>query len=85
MGPKADRQREMAISKKLFVLTSVLLLILASRAQEISQDVSVINIEVPVRVFKGDQFVDFLTIKDFEVFEDGIPQKIEAVYLIEKK
>jgi len=44
----------------------------------------VINIEVPVRVFKDGLFVDNLTIKDFEVFEDGISQKIEAVYLINK-
>jgi len=45
----------------------------------------VINIEVPVRVFKGDTFVGDLSIDDFEVFEDGIPQKIEAVYLIKKR
>jgi hypothetical protein len=43
-----------------------------------------INIEVPVRVFKGDQFIDPLTMADFEVYEDGLLQKIEAVYLIKK-
>ncbi len=47
--------------------------------QEISQ---VINIEVPVRVFKSGRFVDDLTIKDFQLLEDGVPQKIEAVYLV---
>jgi VWFA-related protein len=52
--------------------------------QEIQHDVSVINIEVPVRVFKGDAFVDNLSIGDFEVYEDGKLQKIEAVYLIKK-
>lgn len=46
--------------------------------------VSVINIEVSVRVFKGDAFADYLTINDFEVSEDGKPQRIEAVYLIDK-
>jgi len=40
---------------------------------------------VPVRVYEGGKFVENLTIKDFEVYEDGIPQKIEAVYLIKKK
>lgn len=33
-----------------------------------------INIEVPVRVFEGDEFVDNLSIKDFEVYEDGVLQ-----------
>ncbi|MBU4330967.1 MAG: hypothetical protein KKB53_10780 [Acidobacteria bacterium] len=44
----------------------------------------VINIEVPVRVFKDGRFEDALTIKDFEVLENGELQKIEAVYLIKK-
>jgi VWFA-related protein len=45
---------------------------------------SVTNIEIPVRVLKGATFVDHLTINDFEVFENGKPQQIEAVYLIQK-
>jgi VWFA-related protein len=52
--------------------------------QQLSYDVRVINIEVPVRVFQGDQFVDHLTLDDFEVLEDGVEQKIEAIYLINK-
>ena len=39
----------------------------------------------PVRVFEGDEFVDNLTIDDFEVLEDGILQRTEAVYLIKKR
>ena len=54
------------------------------RAQELTHAVSVINVEIPVRVYRGGIFVDSLTIKDFEVFEDGKPQPIEAVYLIKK-
>jgi len=42
----------------------------------------VVNIEVPVRVFEGPRFVSDLTLSDFELFEDGLEQKIEAVYLI---
>ena len=45
----------------------------------------VVNVEVPVRVFDGKAFVDSLTMDDFEVYEDGVAQKIEAVYLINKK
>ncbi len=42
----------------------------------------VINIEVPVRVLRKDAFVDGLTLADFEVFENGVRQPVEAVYLI---
>jgi VWFA-related protein len=45
----------------------------------------VINIEVPVRVLKGDAFVDGLALADFEVFENGVRQPLEAVYLIKDK
>ena len=57
---------------------------LAVFAQELQHEAISVNIEVPVRVFKGDTFVDSLTIEDFEVFEEGILQKIEAVYLIKR-
>jgi VWFA-related protein len=52
--------------------------------QPLQHDVTVINIEVPVRVFDGDRFVDNLTMNDFEVFENGVAQKVEAAYLIQK-
>ncbi len=52
--------------------------------QALQHAVSVVNIEVPVRVFRGDEFVDGLGLDDFEVFEDGKPQRVEAVYLIKK-
>jgi hypothetical protein len=45
----------------------------------------VVNVEVPVRVFDGKAFVDSLTMDDFEVYEDGVAQRIEAVYLIDKR
>ncbi len=45
----------------------------------------VVNVEVPVRVFDGKAFVDSLAMDDFEVYEDGVAQKIEAVYLIDKR
>jgi len=70
--------------KKSIHIFAVMTLCLALFAQEPSHDVAVINIEVPVRVFKGSKFVDSLTINDFEVYEDGKLQKIEAVYLIKK-
>lgn len=45
----------------------------------------VINIEVPVRVFQNGRFLDDLTLDDFEIYESGVKQKLEAVYLIKKQ
>jgi len=53
-------------------------------AQDLQHVVSVVNIEIPVRVFKGGVFVDHLTLRDFEVLENGVPQTIESLYLVKK-
>jgi len=59
-------------------------LILTLFPQELHHTAGVINVEVPVRVFDGDRFVDNLNINDFEVLEDGKLQKIVSLYLIRK-
>ncbi len=41
-------------------------------------------IEIPVRVLDGGRFVDTLRAEDFELSENGKPQKIEAMYLVRK-
>ena len=51
-------------------------------SQALQHEVRVVNIEVPVRVFDGDRFVENLTLEDFEVTENGVPQKLLAVYLV---
>jgi VWFA-related protein len=53
-------------------------------AQQLAHEASVINIEVPVRVYKGGEFVDDLRLADFEITEDGVPQTPLAVYLVRK-
>lgn len=60
----------------------IALLAVAWGFAQIQHEVSVINISVPVRVFDGETFVDSLKLEDFEVYEDGKLQPIEAVYLI---
>jgi hypothetical protein len=87
----------MPLIKKKNILTSFIISIalflaldldLSSRqAQDLKlqHEAMAINIEVPVRVYKGDLFIDHLSIEDFELYEDGKLQKIEAVYLIKKK
>ena len=71
--------------KKVFLSAAVLIMSIAVFSQQITQESLVINIEVPVRVYKRNTFVDNLTMDDFEILEEGIPQKIEAVYLVKKK
>jgi VWFA-related protein len=70
--------------KKPALVIGVLALSLILFTQEIQHETIVVNIEVPVRVFKGGKFVDELTVDDFEVYEDGKSQKVVALYLINK-
>ncbi len=70
--------------KRYVLFISILIFGSAFFAQDIQHQVGVVNIEVPVRVFKGRTFIDDLTIDDFEIYEDNILQKIETVYLIKK-
>ena len=70
--------------KKIIFFVTILLLISFLFSHQEQHAVTVRNIEVPVRVFMGQQFVDNLTIDDFEIYENDIPQKIEALYLANK-
>lgn len=71
--------------KKIILFAAVSILGLSLFSQQISEQTMVVNVEVPVRVFQGNTFVEDLTLDDFEVFEDGVAQKIEAVYLVKKR
>ena len=51
-------------------------------SRQIAVETGVINIEVPVRVFSGGNFVDDLKIGDFEILESGRPVPLDAVYLV---
>jgi VWFA-related protein len=56
----------------------------AAFGRQLAHEVRVVNIEVPVRVFKGTAFVDNLKVEDFEVFENGVRQVVDGVYLVRK-
>jgi VWFA-related protein len=68
------------MKKAIFVLAILTLAFFLFSRQE-QHEVIVRNVEVPVRVFAHNQFVDNLTIDDFEIYENGVLQKIEALYL----
>ena len=69
--------------RKLIVILSVLSAAALLPGQQ-QFDITVRNVSVPVRVFDGDRFVDDLTLDDFEILEDGKPQKGMALYLTRK-
>lgn len=70
---------------KKILLPLAFLFILSNLFAQIDQrEVVVTNIIVPVRVMDGNRFVDNLALEDFELFEDGKLQKIEALYLVNK-
>jgi VWFA-related protein len=71
------------MEKGIFII-GILFLILLASGQEIQEEAIAINIEVPVRVFTKGKFVEELSTDDFEVYEDGVLQKIEALYLVKK-
>lgn len=60
-------------------------MILLTFGQELQHEARAILIEVDVRVFKRNQFINDLDIHDFELYEDGKLQEIEVVYLIKEK
>lgn len=70
-----------------YSLVGLLFVILAglALAQQLAVESNVINIEVPVRVYRASRFIDNLTIDDFDIYEDGKLQKLEAVYLVKKR
>jgi len=70
--------------KTLAIFPIIFLLTISLLYQQDQYEVLVRNVEVPVRVFSGDTFIDDLTRDDFEVLEDGVPQEILAMYMINK-
>jgi hypothetical protein len=71
------------MKKAIFIFILLFLTVLLFSQQE-QYEITVRNIEVPVRVYQNNQFISDLTIEDFEIYENGIPQKIEALYLADK-
>ncbi len=70
--------------RKIHLLLFIVCLSLPLTSQDIQVKSQVINVEIPVRVFSGTTFIDNLILADFEIYEDGILQDIDAVYLVKK-
>jgi hypothetical protein len=73
------------VRKALAFAALVILLAVPSLAQEkVEPAPASPAVAVPVRVLEGDRFVDNLTLGDFEILENLVPQKIQALYLVRK-
>ncbi len=72
------------MKKMLPALLCLLAIALYPQQQPLQHVTGVTNVEVPVRVYDGDRFVDNLNLADFEVFENGVRQKVVASYLVRK-
>ena len=72
------------MAKKIILCTALISAALFIIAQEIQHEAVVVNIEVQTRVFRGANFIDNLTKNDFLIYEDGVLQEVDAVYLIKK-
>jgi VWFA-related protein len=78
----------MKTTKRVMTMLAVLALAapLAAQATEpIQERVSVVNVEVPVRVFADGQSVAGLTKEDFEITEGGKAQQINGFYFFHKR
>lgn len=68
--------------KKLIILIVILTLALMLFSQVEQHSVTVTNVGVTVRILDNNQFVKDLALDDLELYEDGILQDIEAMYLV---
>jgi len=50
----------------------------------LSQEKSPAPVSVVVRVLDGGQFVDGLALRDFELLENGVPQRIDALFKVDR-
>jgi len=82
--PARFAPRARTLLERALLAVAVTFFALSLRPQELRHTTGVVNVEVPVRVFDGDRFVDDLALNDFEVFENGKPQKVVALYLVRK-
>lgn len=70
--------------KKMIILLVFFLLALNLPSQIDQRQVTVRNVIIPVRVYEKNNFVKDLKIEDFELYEDGVLQNIEALHLTDR-
>lgn len=69
----------------LFISLMTIVLIPAPRKRQIQEEVTVVAVEVPVRVIQKGQTIKNLTKEDFEVYENGVKQVITAFEVVSRR
>ena len=83
------------MTKKCFLSGSILGLVLCAASflaallafvlsPALSQEKAPAPVTVAARVFDGGQFVDGLALRDFELLENGVPQRIDALFKVDR-
>jgi len=83
------------MTKKCFLSGSILGLVLCAASflaallafvlsSALSQEKAPAPVTVAARVFDGGQFVDGLALRDFELLENGVPQRIDALFKVDR-
>jgi len=68
-----------------FIIFIFLGSLLFAELEELKEQVRVLNIEIPVRVYQKGHFVENLKKKDFKLWVNGKPREINGFYLKRKK
>jgi len=74
--------------KKILIMLIILVSLSVIYPQDpvkVREEMKVVNVEVPVRVFQKGKAVDHLTKEDFILYEDKVPQTINGFYQERKK
>ena len=71
--------------KKHTIILAILVFGLTLFAQEIQEEVTVMVVEVPVRIIQKGQTIKNLTKEDFEVYENGVKQAITAFEVVSRR
>jgi len=88
-----DRKMQISRNKKFYSFLFIILLFfllnlninLVPGQQKPQEEVTVIAVEVPVRVIRKGQVVKNLTKEEFEVYENGVKQEITAFEVVSRK
>ena len=69
----------------LFVILILFVLVPLRGQETVKEEVKVVNVEVPVRVFCKGKPVDHLTIGDFKLYENKKKQRITSLKILRRK
>lgn len=74
----------MILKKGMLAVALTLLTLISLPLHMRSQEAAPARVTVAVRVFDGNNFVPGLNLQDFELLENGVPQKLENLFQVDK-